>query len=75
MQRTGARRAFWIAQLGGWFAYALVHYLSYMPALAPGEYLEYLGHRGLLATEMLYIPLGIATSTVLGVVYGRLFAR
>jgi len=75
MQRTGARRAFWIAQLGGWFAYALVHYLSYMPALAPGEYLEYLGHRGLLATEMLYIPLGIAASTVLGVVYGRLFAR
>lgn len=69
------RRAYWIAQLGGWLAYALVHYLSYMPALAPGEYLEYLGYGGLLATEMLYIPPGIAASTVLGVVYGRLLAR
>jgi two-component system, LytTR family, sensor kinase len=73
---TGERvRAYWIAQLGGWLAYALVHYLSYMPALAPGEYLEYLGYGGLLATELLYIPPGIAASTVLGAVYGRLLAR
>lgn len=69
------RRAYWLAQLGGWLAYALVHYLSYLPALAPGEYLAYLGYRGLLATELLYIPPGIAASTVLGVVYGRLLAR
>jgi two-component system, LytTR family, sensor kinase len=73
---TGERaRAYWIAQLGGWLAYALVHYLSYMPALAPGEYLEYLGYGGLLATELLYIPPGIAASTLLGVVYGRLLGR
>ncbi len=71
----GARRAYWLAQLGGWIAYALVHYLAYMPALAPGEYLAYLGHRGLLATEMLYVPLGIAASSVLGMVYRRLVAR
>ena len=69
------RRAYWLAQLGGWLAYAVVHYLSYLPALAPGEYLEYLGHLGLLATELLYIPLGIAASAVLGVVYDRLLAR
>lgn len=67
--------AFWLAQLGGWLAYALVHYLSYVPALAPGEYLEYLGYRGLLATELLYIPPGIAASTALGMIYGRLLAR
>jgi two-component system, LytTR family, sensor kinase len=72
---TGMRRAFWLAQLGGWLAYALLHYLSYLPALAPGAYLEYLGYGGLLATELLYIPPGIAASTVLGVVYGRLLAR
>jgi two-component system, LytTR family, sensor kinase len=71
---TRARRAYWLAQLGGWLAYALVHYLSYLPALAPGEYLEYLGYLGLLATEMLYIPPGIAASTVLGAVYSRLVA-
>ncbi|WP_394829793.1 sensor histidine kinase [Pendulispora albinea] len=75
VRRTRARRAYWLAQLGGWFAYALVHYLSYMPALAPGEYLEYLGYSGLVATEVLYIPLGIAASTVLGLLYGRLLAR
>lgn len=69
------RRAYWLAQLGGWLAYALVHYLAYVPALAPGEYLEYLGYPGLLATEMLYIPPGIAASSVLGVLYGRLLAR
>ena len=69
------RRAYWLAQLGGWLAYAVVHYLSYLPALAPGEYLEYLGYLGLLATELLYIPLGIAASAVLGVVYDRLLAR
>lgn len=68
-------RAYWIAQLGGWFAYAMVHYLSYVPALAPGEYLEYLGYGGLLVTELLYIPPGIAASSALGVVYGRLLAR
>lgn len=72
---TNVRRAYWLAQFGGWFAYALVHYLSYLPALAPGEYLEYLGYLGLIATEMLYIPLGIAASTLLGVVYRRLLAR
>lgn len=72
---TGVRRAYWLAQLGGWLVYALVHYLSYLPALAPGEYLEHLGYLGLLATEMLYIPPGIAASTALGVVYGRLLAR
>ena len=55
--------------------YAVVHYLSYLPALAPGEYLEYLGYRGLLATEALYIPLGIAASSMLGLVYRRLLAR
>ncbi len=69
------RGAYWLAQLGGWLVYALVHYLSYLPALAPGEYLAYLGYLGLLATEMLYIPPGIAASTVLGAVYGRLLAR
>jgi hypothetical protein len=69
------RRAYWLAQLGGWLAYALVHYLSYLPALAPGAYLEYLGYRGLLATELLYIPPGIAASTALGMVYGHLLAR
>ena len=53
----------------------MVHYFSYLPALAPGEYLEYLGYRGLLATELLYIPPGIAASTLLGVIYGRLLAR
>lgn len=72
---TGARRAYWLAQLGGWLAYALVHYLSYVPALAPGEYLEHLGYLGLAATELLYVPLGIAASTVLGAVYGRCLAR
>lgn len=72
---TSARRAYWLAQLGGWVAYALVHYLAYMPALAPGEYLAYLGHGGLLATEMLYVPLGIAASSVLGTIYRRLVAR
>jgi len=72
---TTSTRAYWLAQLGGWLVYALVHYLSYLPALAPGEYLEYLGYLGLLATEMLYIPPGIAASTLLGVVYGRLLAR
>ncbi|MFW6089016.1 MAG: sensor histidine kinase [Gemmatimonadota bacterium] len=73
---TGERvRAYWIAQLGGWFAYAMIHYLSYVPALAPGEYLEYLGYGGLLATELLYIPLGIAASSALGVVYRKLLAR
>ena len=72
---TGLRRAYWLAQLGGWLAYALVHYFAYMPVLAPGEYLEYLGYLGLAATEVLYVPLGIAASTVLGVVYGRLLAR
>ena len=75
MTLTGTRRAFWLAQLGGWLVYALIHYLSYLPALAPGEYLEYLGYRGLLATELLYIPPGIAASTTLGLVYGRLLAR
>jgi signal transduction histidine kinase len=75
VRRPGARRAYWLAQLGGWFAYALVHYLSYMPALAPGKYLEYLGYFGLLATEVLYIPLGIAASTALGLIYGRLLGR
>lgn len=69
------RRAYWMAQLGGWLAYAMVHYLSYLPALAPGEYLEYLGYGGLLATELLYIPPGIAASTLLGTIYGRLLAR
>jgi two-component system LytT family sensor kinase len=73
--RVHVRRAYWLAQIGGWFVYSLVHYLSYLPALAPGEYLEYLGHFGLAATEILYIPLGIATSSVLGVVYGRLLKR
>lgn len=72
---AGARRAYWLAQIGGWLAYSLVHYLAYLPALAPGEYLEYLGYRGLLATEMLYVPPGLATSAVLGVVYRRLLAR
>jgi two-component system, LytTR family, sensor kinase len=75
VRRTGVRYAYWLAQLGGWLVYALVHYLSYLPALAPGEYLEYLGYLGLLAAEMFYIPLGIAASSVLGVVYGRLLAR
>lgn len=69
------RRAFWLAQLGGWLAYAMLHYLSYMPVLAPGEYLEYLGYLGLLATESLYVPIGITASTILGMVYGRLLAR
>jgi sensor histidine kinase YesM len=69
------RLAFWLAQLGGWLAYAIVHYLSYLPALAPGEYLEYLGYRGLLASESFYVPIGIAASTLLGVVYARLLAR
>ncbi len=69
------RRAYWLAQLGGWFSYSLVHYLSYMPALAPGEYLEYLGYRGLAVTEALYIPLGIGASSILGVLYRRLLAR
>ena len=73
---TGERvRAYWIAQLGGWFAYAMVHYLSYVPALAPGEYLEYLGYGGHLVTGLLYVPPGIAASSALGVVYGRLLAR
>jgi signal transduction histidine kinase len=71
----GAHRAYWLAQLGGWLAYALVHYLAYMPALAPGEYLEYLGYRGLLATELLYVPVGVAASAALGAVYRRLLAR
>lgn len=75
MRLVGARRAYWLAQLGGWLAYALVHYLSYVPALAPGEYLEYLGYLGLAATELLYVPLGIAASAVLGAVYGRCLAR
>lgn len=52
-----------------------MHYLAYLPALAPGEYLEYLGYAGLIATEALYIPLGIAASTVLGLAYGRLLER
>jgi two-component system LytT family sensor kinase len=69
------RRAYWLAQIGGWLTYSLVHYFSYIPALAPGEYLEYLGYRGLLATELLYIPPGIVASSALGVVYGRLLAR
>lgn len=75
MRLRGAQRAFWLAQLGGWLAYALVHYLAYLPALAPGQYLEYLGYQGLLLTELLYIPLGIAASSVLGLLYGRLLAR
>lgn len=75
MRTAVARRNFWLAQLGGWLAYALVHYFSYIPALAPGEYLEYLGYRGLLATELLYVPPGIAASTVLDVVYRRLLTR
>jgi hypothetical protein len=75
MRPAGARRGFWFAQLGGWLTYALVHYLSYIPALAPGEYLEYLGYRGLLATELLYVPPGIAASTALGEVYRRLQTR
>src|SRR5690606_9631841 len=53
----------------------LVHYLSYIPALAPGEYLEYLDYRGLAVTEALYIPLGISASSILGALYGRLLAR
>jgi signal transduction histidine kinase len=72
---TGSRRAYWLAQFGGWLAYALVHYLAYLPALAPGEYLEHLGYLGLLATELLYLPPGIAASSALGFVYGRLLAR
>jgi two-component system LytT family sensor kinase len=75
VRSTNARRGYWLAQLGGWLAYALVHYLAYMPALAPGEYLAYLGHRGLLATELLYVPLGIGASMVLGAIYGRILAR
>lgn len=72
---AGSRRAYWLAQFGGWLAYALVHYLSYLPALAPGAYLEYLGYWGLLATELLYIPPGVAASTALGMLYGHLLAR
>lgn len=72
---TSERRAWWTAQLGGWLTYSLVHYLSYLPALAPGEYLEYLGYDGLVVTEMLYIPLGIAASSALGLLYRRLLAR
>jgi hypothetical protein len=75
VQLTSAQRSYWLAQFCGWLVYAVVHYLSYLPALSPGEYLEYLGYFGLLATEVLYIPLGIAASTVLGMVYGRLLAR
>ena len=75
VRSTRVRRAYWLTQLGGWLAYALVHYLGYLPALAPGEYLEHLGYLGLLATELLYIPPGIAASTVLGAIYGRLLAR
>jgi signal transduction histidine kinase len=71
----GARRSYWLAQLGGWLAYSLVHYLSYLPALTPGGYLEYLGYGGLAATELLYVPLGIAASSLLGAIYGRLLAR
>lgn len=62
---TSAQSSYWLAQFCGWLVYAVVHYLSYLPALSPGEYLEYLGNFGLLATEVLYIPSGIAASTVL----------
>ena len=75
VRSLGVRRAFWLAQLGGWLAYALVHYFSYLPALAPGEYLAHLGYLGLLGTELLYLPPGIAASTLLGHMYGRLLAR
>jgi two-component system, LytTR family, sensor kinase len=75
LPQTDVRRAYWVAQLGGWLTYALIHYLGYLPALAPGEYLEYLGYSGLAATELLYVPLGIAASMVLGVVYRRLLSR
>jgi two-component system, LytTR family, sensor kinase len=64
-----ARRAYWIAQFGGWALYGISHFLTLLPDLAPDERMPY------LAVKFARAALGLGASLVLHAVYRDLRAR
>jgi two-component system, LytTR family, sensor kinase len=65
---SAARRAFWVAQLLGWVAYALILYVGFYPSLQPGIRLK------VLASKLLRVPIFIGATLVLLPLYRRTLA-
>jgi hypothetical protein len=72
---TARGRSFWIAQLGGWFTYAaLFHLLTYAPTGAGGAGGAEAALRH-FASKLNMAGLGLAVSSLLAVLYGRVWRR
>jgi len=59
MRSLSARGWFWVAQIGGWVAYASALFLTFLPSMEPGRRLAVLANKELRAIVGIVLSLGL----------------
>jgi hypothetical protein len=59
MRSLSARGWFWVAQVGGWIAYASALFLTFLPSMEPGRRLAVLANKELRAVVGIALSLGL----------------
>jgi hypothetical protein len=59
MRSLSARGWFWVAQVGGWIAYASALFLTFLPSMEPGRRLAVLANKELRAVVGIVLSLGL----------------